>query len=421
MKKSEDITNAAASGGDRISRRDFILGTSGVAMAATTPITAMTASKATLGVPAQTYTALPAGRQLRIGVVGGNFGLAFPWHLHPNCQVTAVADLLSERRDALKNRFACDNVYGEFHPMLKDPAVDAVAIYTDAPDHARHCIDILRAGKHAVTVIPAAVSLEDCQTLIETVKATGRVYMYGETGCFHPATMASRIFFKEERYGHVYYTAGEYTHSVYTGPAEEVMKPLLRDGKKTWRWGFPQGWYSGHAIGPIIHATRDRYVDVSAVGMEYAYAPFKDNRYGNPFVNTTFFFRSANGSASNIKVHWMTGAPAREGADIYGTKMYLMEDRDDRSAAIYYPDQAPVALDLSALNQALPPPLRDVSGHGGAHPQIIHEFVSACIEERTPLVDVYQAATMAAAGIVGFQSALKGGERLSIPDFALVT
>ena len=77
-------------------------------------------------------------KKLRIGVVGGGFGSSFPWNMHPNCVVTAVADLREDRKKRLMERFDCANTYGEFHPMLKDPKVDAVAVWTGAPDHAQH-------------------------------------------------------------------------------------------------------------------------------------------------------------------------------------------------------------------------------------------------------------------------------------------
>lgn len=409
---------------EAVSRRGFLLGTTAATLAASIPGASLAAENNLVRVASVPYRPLPAGKKLRVGVVGGNFGLGFPWHLHPNCEVTAVADLFDDRRERMKKLFGCDNAYAEFHPMLKDRKVDAVAFYTYGPDHARHCIDALKAGKHAMTVIPAAVRLEDCQELIDTVKASGLTYMYAETGCFHPAAMASRAFFKEGKYGDVYYTDGEYVHSVYTGSIEEVLKAgggLIKDGKRTWRWGFPQGWYSGHAIGPVIHVTRDRYAEVSAVGMDYQYEPFKENPYGNRFVNTTFFYRTALGKPSTIKVHWMSASPGREGADIHGTRMSLFEARENLPAAVSYPEQPPVVLDLSAFTQLLPPQLREVQGHGGAHPQIIHEFVSACLQQRTPSVDVYQAAAIAAAGIVGFQSALKDGETLKIPDFGPIS
>jgi predicted dehydrogenase len=398
------------------SRRHFLLGTGAVTVA-TGASSLAAAADAITSIAVPKYEPLGPGKKLRIGVVGGNFGLAFPWNRHPNCEVTAVADLIGARRDALKKTFACDNVYAEFHPMLKDPKVDAVAIYTDGPTHAQYCIDIMKAGKHAVTVIPAAVTLEECQKLIDTVKSTGQIYMYAETGAHHPMAMASRELYKSGAYGDVYYTAGEYTHAVYSAPIEEVLKGLYLEGKESWRWGFPQGLYAGHAIGPIIHATRERYAHVSAIGVPYTYAPFKKNRYGNPFVNTTFSYRTASGKPSTIKVHWMTAKPGREGADIYGTRICTLEAREGLPASVCYPEKAPVPLDLSAYTDALPPELRNVPGHGGAHPHIIHQFVTACLTRSTPQVDVYQAAAISAAGIVGFHSALKNGELLEIPDF----
>jgi predicted dehydrogenase len=412
MNDGKDIGSHADS-----SRRRFLLGTSALTVATALSSAASAAAELNDLISIAKYTPLQTAKKLRIGVVGGNFGLAFPWHLHPNCEVTAVADLIPERQEKLRKTFKCDNVYGEFHPMLKDSKVDAVAVYTDAPLHAGHCIDIMRAGKHAVTVIPVAITLEDIQKLIDTVKTTGQVYMYAETGCHHPMAMAARELFKKKAYGDVYYTDGEYTHSVYCGPPLEMERSLMLNGKQSWRWGYPQGLYGGHAIGPIIHATRDRFAEVSAVGVPHVHAPFRKNRYGNPFVNTTFAFRTAAGKPSNVKVHWMTAAPDREGADIYGTRMCTLEAREGLPGSVGYPEKKPVPLDLTAFIEALPPELRNVPGHGGAHPQIIHEFVSACLMHRTPRVDVYQAAAITAPGIVGFQSALKGGELMKIPDF----
>ena len=65
----------------------------------------------------------------------------------------------------------------------------------------------------------------------------------------------------------------------------------------------------------------------------------------------------------------------------------------------------------------LPEPLRHDSGHGGSHPFITHEFIDAIINNRKPVVDIYEALAYTAPGIVGHQSALKNGEYMTIPDF----
>ncbi len=104
------------------------------------------------------YRPLEAGKQLRIGVVGGGFGAAFPWHRHPNCKVTAVADLREDRRKRLEEKFECSNAYADFRAMLKDPLVDAVAVFTGAPHHVPHCVEVMESGRHAISAVPPAAS-----------------------------------------------------------------------------------------------------------------------------------------------------------------------------------------------------------------------------------------------------------------------
>ena len=58
-------------------------------------------------------------------------------------------------------------------------------------------------------------------------------------------------------------------------------------------------------------------------------------------------------------------------------------------------------------------------GHGGSHGQLMNEFVLSLLENRKPLVDIVQALNMTVAGIVAHQSALKDGELLKIPQYAL--
>ena len=63
------------------------------------------------------------------------------------------------------------------------------------------------------------------------------------------------------------------------------------------------------------------------------------------------------------------------------------------------------------------PPGVPGGGHGGSHGHLAHEFVSAILEDRQPLVDIYEALAMTVPGIVAHQSALKDGERLKIPQY----
>jgi hypothetical protein len=67
--------------------------------------------------------------------------------------------------------------------------------------------------------------------------------------------------------------------------------------------------------------------------------------------------------------------------------------------------------------ERLPEPLRIRGAHGGSHPFITHEFVSAIVEGRHPAVNAWEAVAYTLPGIVAHQSALKGGEVMKIKDY----
>jgi len=56
-------------------------------------------------------------------------------------------------------------------------------------------------------------------------------------------------------------------------------------------------------------------------------------------------------------------------------------------------------------------------GHGGSHPHLAHEFVMALKENRDPFPNAAQSANWTSVGILAHESALKGGERMYLPDF----
>ena len=187
-------------------------------------------------------------RKLRIGVVGGGFGCAFQWHQHPDCVVTGVTDLRADRREALRKIYKCDQAYDSMEIMLQQARdVDAVAIFTEAPNHVRHCVAALNAGKHVICAVPAAVSLEECQLLVDTVKKTGLNYMMAETSYYQQATITARKWYSEGKFGDLFYCEAEYHHAGPMRPKpgslaidrNGVLIALVHDvcpNVEEWRW-----------------------------------------------------------------------------------------------------------------------------------------------------------------------------------------
>ncbi len=180
-------------------------------------------------------------RKIRVGIVGYGvckFGAAFSFQDHPNVEIVAVSDLFPDRCAELAKVCRCEKTYPSLEEMVKDDTIEAVFVATDAPSHARHCIEVLKHGKHVATAVPAVWgSLEDAEELLETVKSTGLKYMMFETSCFHDDCYAMRQIYLAGGFGRLVYSEGEYYHYLAT--------PI--DSYKDWRIGSVPLWYPTHS------------------------------------------------------------------------------------------------------------------------------------------------------------------------------
>jgi hypothetical protein len=57
------------------------------------------------------------------------------------------------------------------------------------------------------------------------------------------------------------------------------------------------------------------------------------------------------------------------------------------------------------------------SGHGGSHPHMVHEFLTAVTEDRDPFPNVFQSANWTSVGILAHESAMQGGKIIQLPDY----
>jgi len=276
-------------------------------------------------------------------------------------------------------------------------------VATDAPSHARHCIEVLQHGKHVMTAVPAAFgSIEDAERLLETVRKTGLKYMMAETSCFHADCYAMRQIYAAGGFGRLVYSEGEYFHYF----------PAPLDSYQGWRIGLPPLWYPTHSTAYYVGVTRKRFTAVSCQGFRGATAAFQPraNKYDNPFTDEIALFQTSEGGASRMAVCWGTNGAGGETGRVYGEKGWMngMAYRGTMQA-------------LPELARPPLPPGMPSGGHGGSHGNLAHEFVTAILENREPMIDIYEALALTVPGIVAHQSALKDGETLKIPQYERAT
>lgn len=344
-------------------------------------------------------------RKIRVGIVGFGvcqFGAQFGFQDHPNVTVAAVSDLFTDRCNSLAKECRCQKTYPSLEELVKDDAIEAVFVATDAPHHVEHCIDVLKHGKHVATAVPAVFgSLEDADKLYEAVKSSGKHYMMFETSAFRADCCAMRQAYGAGAFGKLIYSEGEYFHYM----------PTPIDSYKGWRIGLPPQYYPTHSNAYHLCVTGGSFTEVSCTATPSILPAFQPGRnaYDNRFATEIGLFRTSEGGMSRMAVSWDTQGPETEAGRVRGQRG-SMWNGGYQGADASLPD-------LSC--PPLPPTVKP-GGHGGSHGHLMNEFVESILLNRRPLVDISMALNLSVAGVVAHHSALKDGERMKIPQYSLV-
>jgi len=381
---------------------------------------------------------------LSLGLVGlGSFGSAFAdlFHAHPAVSRIALCDREPERIQAIVDRehfgakFDPKDTFDSLDAICKSD-VDAIVLITQPWLHAPQAHQILESGKSVYSAVPI-LSVPDgdeildwCDTLVQACTTTGKHYMLGETTYYHADMMYCRRRAAEEAFGHFVYAEGEYLHDV-DSPTSNLRK--VREHRLNSRAGqewikyskrYPQGmWmapmhYPTHSTsGPIsvmgAHATR-----VTAIGQK---SPVEDDYHGDNHANQTAFFEMSNGATMRISEYRMIGHKNQETGRIFGTEGSYKDHK--------WIDRTEITdLTVEEMRDKLPDDVVEAfsglntrggvyGGHGGSHAFLVHEFCDAIASDRTPAINIWEAARYMAPGVMAHKSALKDGEWLDVPDW----
>lgn len=133
-------------------------------------------------------------RRLRLGVVG--LGRAFTLMLptlgaDPRIQLVAACD----PRMAARAQFASDfsaRVYESVEQLAADPLLDAIYVASPHQFHAEHTRIAASYGKHVLVEKPMALSMAECDDMIETCRAAGVHLVVGHCHSFDSPYLAAR-------------------------------------------------------------------------------------------------------------------------------------------------------------------------------------------------------------------------------------
>jgi len=366
-----------------------------------------------------------SGKKLNVAIVGLEFGAEFIplYQRHPDAECVAVC-----RRDEAKLKQVADTFkvarrYTRYEDMLGNADIDAIHVVTPVAAHAAMTIAALQAGKHVAVTVPMATTVEDCLTIAELRRKTGKVYMMMETAVYTREFLFVKEKIDKGELGKLQFLRGSHQQNL-----------SLPGWPDCW-YGFPPMHYATHAVSPLLALSGTEVESVVCLGSgtireEYA------KRYHSPFAIETALLklRDSDLACEVTRSLFDTIRQYRESFDVYGTKLsFEWEQLSGEKPVLYSGFEDAVRVEIPDYGHQLPKEIAPYTlhgvydeshqhnsfiqgaGHGGSHPHLANEFVRAVLEGRESSVDARRAANWTMAGICSHESAMKGGQRIQVP------
>jgi predicted dehydrogenase len=366
-------------------------------------------------------------RKFNVAIVGLGFGAEFIpiYQRHPLSNMYAVCQRDRKKLDDIADTFGIENRYDDFEKLLKDPLVDAVHINTPIQSHAEQSVNALRAGKHVACTVPMATSVEDCLKIVEAVRETGLTYMMMETVIYSRELLFVKEMADRGQLGKIQFLRASHQQEMAGWPGY-------------WE-GLPPMHYATHCVGPVLALAGTDAEYVSCFGSGRIEEPLVA-KYGSPFAVETCHIKCRNSdlSAEVTRSLFNTARQYRESFDVYGSLRSFEWSLIAQEEPVMHTGEIPEKLVIPDYAHLLPESIRAFTtggvydkdsnshlsfiqgaGHGGSHPHLVHEFLSALADRREPYPNARQSANITCVGILAHDSAMDGGKIRPLPAFTL--
>jgi predicted dehydrogenase len=272
--------------------------------------------------------AAPAGRRIRLGMVGGGEG-AFIGAVHriaarldDHYELVAGA-LSSEPARALRSAEAIGlpRAYPDYATMAREEAarpdgIEAVAIVTPNDQHAPAAEAFLRAGVHVICDKPVTTTLDEARRLKALVEETGRLFAVTHNYTGYPMVRHARQLVRDGALGEIRVVQVEYAQDWLTERLEATgqKQAAWRTDPKRSGAGGCIGDIGTHAFNLLHYVTGLKTTEIAAELSTFVPGRALDD-------NVQVMLRLANGARGSL---WASQvAPGNENGlrlRVYGSK-----------------------------------------------------------------------------------------------------
>ncbi|NLC59298.1 MAG: Gfo/Idh/MocA family oxidoreductase [Armatimonadetes bacterium] len=358
--------------------------------------------------------------KVRIGVLGAGrgAGLAMAMRFAPSMELAAICDANQERLAQAAAATGVAQTYTTYEAML-DADIDAVLVASPMPLHVAHSIQALQAGKHVLSEVTAATSIEQCWELVEAVKASGRKYMLAENYCYIRPWSIVLGMVRAGLFGELYYGEADQLQELKGALPHPDTGYNWRTAELAMRRGHQ---YITHNLGPLYWAFGERIQSVACQGsgqhhLEWARADdtcvvllqtvsgklirIRLDFFSDRPMNVTYYglqgteaaYEGPRGSKDDHKIFVRGKTPGGEWQSLWDYREFLAEGW-----------------------KRIPPEMINDNWDGG-NALMLEDFARCIIEDTRPPVDVIDAVNLTAPGLLSEISREQGGIPVAVPDF----
>jgi predicted dehydrogenase len=250
----------------------------------------------------------------RIGVVGlGYWGpnLARNFDRLPDGELAWLCDESDEARERFGRAFPAARTTASMDELLGDESLDAVALATPVPTHAKLACRVLEAGKHCFVEKPLAQSVEEAERVVDAARAADRVLMVGHLLEYHPGVEKMNGLIESGELGEVRYI---YSNRLNLGQ-------LRRDENALWSLG-------AHDVSVILRLAAEEPHECRAMGESFVNEGVEDVVF--------CYLRFPSGLAAHMHLSWLDPHKERRFTVVGSKRMATFDDMElERKLSIY--------------------------------------------------------------------------------------
>ena len=282
-----------------------------------------------------------------------------------NVEIVAVADLFEEKRRQYMEKYGIPRGYASHTELLADNEVEAVAVVLGHHLHHQLTVDACNAGKHVLVEKPMALSLAQCDDMIEAAARNNVKLMVGYTQHFYGTSLKAKEILDSGELGPLI-TAVCYMSKNWNVAGRRPQYRSRYHGGGMWMTN------GVHVVDRLTWMMASQAVSVSAAIGTRAH-------YQAAYYSATAFIRYKNGMAGvAVAVGFADGAPNYAGQDNCATRTlrftqqgekYLKVGKNDKWVDVPFED-APAEMHFEwkafaeAIEQDIEPPTH---GEYGRH------------------------------------------------------